>query len=126
MRSRWAAALALLASVLLLTLCPPVPADGRPAAVRPAAAQYDEPAGAVPEAAGHPLPGEDDAPRHRPVARPPRASGTAGPVLPAAGAASATAERRRPAPRPYPAGPPRECGPDGPAPGAARLQTFRC
>ncbi|MFD7701576.1 hypothetical protein [Streptomyces caelestis] len=154
MRSRWAAAVVLLASALLLTLCPPAPAAERSAPVLPVAqrhppaqARHDEPARAVPEAAGtrgttatpeaagapeavgEPFPGERDASLHRPVARPPRASGTTGAtgtVRPAAGTASAVAARRRSAPRPYPAGPPPDRGPAGPAAGAAGLQTFRC
>ncbi|MGC0379381.1 hypothetical protein [Streptomyces sp. SAI-229] len=84
MRSRRATAVVvLLASMLLWTLCSPAPAADRPAPAHPAA-QQDGPAGAVPAAVGtpaavgKPLPGEGDTSLHRPVARPPRASGAAG------------------------------------------------
>lgn len=142
MRSRWAAAVVLLASVLLLTLCFPAPAADRPAPVHPAAqrhqpaeARYDEPAEAVPEAVGtseavgKPFPGEGDASLHRPVARPPRASGAAGATgtaHPTADTASAVTAQRRSAPRPCPVGPPQGRSPVDPPPSAAGLQTFRC
>ncbi|MEW2074263.1 hypothetical protein AB0941_11580 [Streptomyces sp. NPDC013433] len=142
MRSRWAAAVVLLASVLLLTLCSPAPAADRPAPAHPVAQQnqpaqdrHDEPAEAVPEGAGtpetvgKPFPGKGDASLHRPVARPPRASGAAGAVgtaHPTAGTASTATAQRRSAPRPYPVGPPRGRGPVDPVPVAAGLQTFRC
>lgn len=139
MRSRWAAAVVLLASVLLLTLCSPAPAADRPAPTHPAAqqhqpteARHDEPAEAVPEAAGtpeaagKPFPGEGDASLHRPVARPPRASGATGTAHPTAGTASTATAQRRSAPRTYPMGPPQGRSPVDPAPSAAGLQTFRC
>ncbi|MFE2279831.1 hypothetical protein ACFXAE_21855 [Streptomyces sp. NPDC059454] len=154
MRSRWAAAVVLLASVLLLTLCSPAPAADRPAPVHPVAqqdqpaeARHDEPAEAVPEgggtpgaigapevagmpeAVGVPFPGEGDASPHRPVTRPPRASGAAGAVgtaHPTAGTASTVTARRRSAPRPYPAGPPQGRGTADPAPSTTGLRTFRC
>lgn len=114
--------------MLLWTLCSPAPATDRPAPAYPAVQQHG-PAEAVPgaadmpEAVGTPLPGEDGPSLHRPLARPPRASGAAG----AAGPAHPTAgAQRRPAPRPYPVGPPPDRGPAGPAPSAAGLQTFRC
>ncbi|MGW4025807.1 hypothetical protein [Streptomyces sp. NPDC005009] len=128
MRSRWAAAVVLLASMLLWTLCSPAPAADRPAPAYPAAQQHG-PAEAVPgavdmpEDVGKPLSGEGDASHHRPHARPPRAPGTAG----AAGPAHPTAgAQRRSVPRPYPMGPPPGRGPVGPVPSAAGLQTFRC
>lgn len=139
MRSRWAAAVALLASVLLLTLCSPAPAADRPVPVHPVAQQnqpgqdrHDEPAEVAPEAAGtpeavgKPFPGAGDASLHRPVARPPRASGAVGTAHPAAGTTSTATAQRRSAPRPYPVGPPRGRGPVDPLPVAAGLQTFRC
>ncbi|MFI2425717.1 hypothetical protein ACH5A7_16700 [Streptomyces sp. NPDC018955] len=136
MRSRWAAAVVLLASVLLLTLCAPAPAADRPAPAPPVAQQdqpaqdrHDEAAEAVPETAGTPSPGEGDASFHQPVARPPRASGaagTAGTAHPAAGTASTATAQRRSVPGPYPVGPPRGRGPADPAPVTACLQTFRC
>ncbi|MFC8371478.1 hypothetical protein ACFUIT_26565 [Streptomyces sp. NPDC057239] len=128
MRSRWATAVVLLASALLWTLCSPAPAADRPATAHPAVQQHgsaEAVPGAVdmPEAVGKPLPGEGDASLHRPLARPPRASGADGAVGPAHPTAGA---QRGPAPRPYPVGPPPGRGPVGPAPSVAGLQTFRC
>ncbi|MFD8521200.1 hypothetical protein ACFV2D_14450 [Streptomyces capillispiralis] len=126
MRSRWAAAVVLLASMLLLHLCAPALAADRPPAAHPAAAQYDEPADAAREGAERPCPGEGDASLHRPLARSPRAAGPAAAHPPATGTATQATAPRRSAHHPRPGGPPPGRGPGGSAPGTTALQTFRC
>ncbi|WP_437033642.1 hypothetical protein [Streptomyces sp. enrichment culture] len=152
MRSRRAAAVVVLASMLLLHLCVPALAADPRATARPAASWHDErdergecdghgegdghgergecdergeAAPAAPEGVFTPSPGGEDAPLHRLAARSPRHPGAAGVHPPAPGTPSAAAEPRT-ALRSRPARPPQRRGPDDAARTASTLQTFRC
>ncbi|WP_081236568.1 hypothetical protein [Streptomyces viridosporus] len=125
MRSRWAAAVVVLASMLLLHLCAPALAAGPRATVHPAAVSHGEAVPAAPEGVFTPSPDGADTSVHRLLARSPRSPGTAGAHPPAPGAPpAATAEPRTAASRPL--RPPQRRGPGDAVRTVTALQTFRC
>ncbi|MBL3666174.1 hypothetical protein JL475_09220 [Streptomyces sp. M2CJ-2] len=129
MRPRWAAAIALLTSILLAHLYSPVVADvaDRHTATHPTAAPFptdaQEPA---PQRVREPSPGTQDACLHRPLARSPRTAGATGAAHQTATDARMDAvPPERAALAPYPPGAPRGAEPAGPA-RAAASRTLRC
>ncbi|MGW5212207.1 hypothetical protein ACWEQO_13615 [Streptomyces sp. NPDC004051] len=129
MRPRWAAAIALLASILLAHLCAPVAADAadRRTATRPTAASTPTAAqDPAPRRVREPSPGPQDACLHRPLARSPRTAGATGAAHQAAtDARMSTVRPEHASPAPCTPGAPRGAEPAGPD-RAAASQTLRC
>ncbi|MGV4890233.1 hypothetical protein ACSR0Z_27165 [Streptomyces viridosporus] len=124
MRSRWAAAVVVPVSMLLLHLCAPALAAGPRAPVHPVAVVHGEAVPAAPEGLFTPSPDGADTSVHRLLARSPRSPGTAGAHPPAPGAPPTATAKPPTAARP--ARPPQRRGPGDAGRTVAALQTFRC
>jgi hypothetical protein len=129
-RRRWAAAVVLLASVLLLNLFTPGPAADERTAVKTVAAVdtgvRDGSPSADPEGAGEPCPCEEDPSVRRLLARSPRTAGAAGACHVAAGVPMRAPVVDRGGTDIRSAGVARSPGAGESARRGAELQTFRC